>query len=70
MKLTIDLAVCTKSGECYYNHPELFRDGPDHYPELLRADAPNELESAARSAVEVCPSQAIRLIDDDTAQGA
>ncbi len=62
MKLVVDLDKCYKSGECYYNHPELFSMGEDGFPQV-RVEALNdaELRRHADEAIEVCPAAAIRL---------
>ena len=61
MKIKIDKEKCYKSGECYYNHPELFKMGDDGFPLVLIdvLDADSEIE--AREAMEVCPAVAISL---------
>lgn len=59
MHLRVDYDKCTKSGECYYNHPDLFKPGEDGFPAVLQPDVPAELEWEARGAAEVCPVQAI-----------
>tara|TARA_A100001037_G_C15035279_1_gene582924 strand:- start:569 stop:763 length:195 start_codon:yes stop_codon:yes gene_type:complete len=62
MKLLIDFEKCYKSGECYYNHPELFKMGADGYPELLVKDITDEeMVSHAEQAIEVCPAVAISM---------
>lgn len=67
MKVSIDLDKCYRSGECYYNHPELFAMGDDGDPELKLRDLDvgvvAELERHAREAAEVCPAAAIILRD-------
>jgi ferredoxin len=65
LKLRVDTRRCTKSGECYYNHPELLAAGEDGYPRVLVA----ALETArqrheAEQAIEVCPSRALALVDE------
>ncbi len=66
MKVSIDLDKCYRSGECYYNHPELFAMSDDGDPELklrdLDADLAADLERHAREAAEVCPAAAIILL--------
>lgn len=65
MKLKIDLEKCIRAGECYYNHPELFRMQDNGDPEVLVADITNaELRRHAEQAIEVCPAVAISLEDD------
>lgn len=62
MKVKIDLEKCYRSGECYYNHPELFEMGEDGVP-VVRVDdlRDADLERHAREAAEVCPAVAISL---------
>mgnify|MGYP002856043156 FL=1 len=35
MKVLVDKEKCFMSGECYYNHPELFRMDDDGYPKVI-----------------------------------
>jgi ferredoxin len=65
MKLKIDLDKCMRAGECYYNHPELFRMQDNGDPEVLVADITTaELRRHAEQAIEVCPAVAISLEED------
>ncbi len=62
MKVSVDLDKCIKAGECYYNHPTLFKVQKDGFPtvlseELITADQKTE----AQAAVDVCPAQAISI---------
>jgi ferredoxin len=59
-RLTVDLDKCIKAGECYYNHPELFKVRKDGFPDVL-IPAPEEarLVEEAEGAIAVCPAQAI-----------
>ncbi len=60
--VTVDRDKCYMSGECYYNHPELFRMDEDGYPVVLVGKIEDAaLEQHAREAAEVCPAAAIRL---------
>ena len=62
MKIKIDKEKCYKSGECYYNHPELFQMGDDGFPELVMEEVTEaELVKHATEASEVCPAGAIVL---------
>ena len=64
MKVVVDLQKCYKSGECYYNHPELFKMGEEGYPVVLVGDIQDEaLRRHAEEAMEVCPAVAISLVD-------
>jgi ferredoxin len=61
MKIKIDQDRCYMSGECYYNHPELFQRGEDGFP-VLRTDEPEgDLKKHGDEAIEVCPAAAITL---------
>lgn len=62
MKVKIDKDRCFMSGECYYNHPELFRMDDDGFPVVLISLLTNEEHRRhAREAAEVCPAVAITL---------
>ena len=64
MKVKIDKEKCFMSGECYYNHPELFKMDDDGQPIVLVDDvADAELRLHAKEAAEVCPAAAISLED-------
>ena len=62
-KLSVDSGKCIKAGECYYNHPELFKVGKDGFPIVLVEDVDAAQRDAAESAVEGCPAGAISLDD-------
>ena len=58
--LRIDFKKCIKAGECYYNHPDLFKATKNAYPTLLVGHPSTEREiREAREAADVCPSGAI-----------
>ena len=63
MKVHIDLDKCYRSGECYYNHPELFRMTESGDPELKPVDLTGDMARHARQAAEVCPAAAITVDD-------
>lgn len=65
LKLRVDTRRCHKSGECYYNHPELLAAGDDGFPRVLVAaleTARQKLE--AEQAIEVCPAQALSVVEE------
>ena len=63
MKVKIDREKCYKSGECYYNHPELFKMDDEGYPIVLVSEIEDaELQRHAEEAMEVCPAVAISLL--------
>lgn len=62
MRVTVDLKKCTKSGECYYNHPALFKVDADGFP-VVQVDPldDEDMRVEARQAAEVCPVEAIAV---------
>lgn len=62
MKVKVDREKCFMSGECYYNHPELFKMGDDGFPIVLVDDiTDDEMKRHADEAIQVCPAVAISL---------
>ena len=61
MRVLVDKEKCFMSGECYYNHPELFRMDDDGYPEVIENRLDQDLLSPAADAVQVCPAGALKL---------
>lgn len=60
--LVIDLDKCIRSGECYYNHPDLMKMNDDGTPKLLVSIITTDRQRAcAEQAIEVCPARAISL---------
>ncbi len=60
MKVRIDLDLCAMSGECYYNHPELFGLGDDGESLVKLVDLNTDgMRRHATQAAEVCPTGAI-----------
>ena len=60
--LKIDLEQCIRSGECYYNHPDLMKMSPDGSPTLLvQVIVTDRQRIEAEQAIEVCPARAISL---------
>ena len=65
MRVKVDLKKCTKSGECYYNHPELFKVDSEGFPVVLVDPLDSEdIKIEAQQAAEVCPVEAITVEDD------
>ena len=65
MKLTVDLEKCIAAGECYYNHPTILkRNDETGCPDILMAELTSDNDiREAREAAEVCPAQAIAIVD-------
>jgi ferredoxin len=65
LKLRVDTRRCYKSGECYYNHPELLAAGDDGYPRVLVPVLETQRQRhEAEQAIEVCPAQALALVNE------
>lgn len=63
-KIEIDLTQCIRSGECYYNHPEMMKMSPDGTPMLLVGVITTDRQRIeAEQAIEVCPARAISLVE-------
>ena len=63
MKVVIDKERCLMSGECYYNHPEVFRMDDEGYPVVLIDQLEQQALQRVNEAIEVCPAVAISLTD-------
>ena len=61
MQAKVDLKKCTKSGECYYNHPALFKVDSEGFPVVQAEELDEELLLDAQQAAEVCPVEAITI---------
>jgi ferredoxin len=65
LRLNVDTRRCYKAGECYYNHPELLAAGDDGFPRVLATEiATPQQKLEAEQAIEVCPSQALALVEE------
>lgn len=63
LEVVVDTELCVGSGQCALKVPEVFDQRPtDGVVELLDARPPVELHDAVRSAVELCPVGAIRVV--------
>ncbi|TDI62699.1 MAG: hypothetical protein E2O92_00675 [Alphaproteobacteria bacterium] len=64
MKITIDKDICFKTGQCFFLHKELMREGLDNYPEaLISGDIPQDRLEEAMKMAQACPSGALSLRD-------
>ncbi len=64
LRLDLDEDRCTGHGRCYDLAPALFdADARGHCVVLVAEPSPVEV-AAARLAVESCPEQALRLVED------
>lgn len=65
MRLVIDHRKCRRTGQCSYLHPERFKTDEVGAPIALVEHPGEELRAAAEEAVELCPSGAIALMEED-----
>ncbi|OBY32937.1 ferredoxin [Mycolicibacter kumamotonensis] len=65
MKLTADQNICASSGQCVGLAPRVFdqRD-EDGVVVVLDDNPPEELADAVAQAVRVCPSGAIKIVEE------
>jgi len=62
-RISIDRRACLKSGQCSYLQPSLFARDDENWPVVLvEHPSGNDIE-AAQDAIEMCPAQAISLIE-------
>jgi ferredoxin len=65
MRVAADRDVCIGSGMCLLTAPAVFdQDDDEGLVVLLSADVPAEDADAARQAVALCPSGALRLVEE------
>ena len=63
-RLIIDQEKCLNSGQCAYLQPELFELGDDGAPQVLNDHPDGDLIAKANDAIEMCPAQAISLVEE------
>lgn len=65
MKVTADQNICASSGQCVALVPRVFdqRD-EDGVVVVLDENPPEELAEAVRQAARVCPSGAIKIVEE------
>ena len=61
MKITADRSVCIGAGMCVVTAPDVFDQDDDGLVQLLIEDPEGPDAAAAREAVGLCPSGALRL---------
>lgn len=64
MRITVDRSKCTALGVCESLAPELFEVQEDGSLIILNERPEGSLCSAAREAVEGCPTEALRIEED------
>ncbi|MFE9552298.1 ferredoxin [Streptomyces sp. NPDC006692] len=61
VKVSADRNVCIGAGLCALTAPEVFAQDDDGLVELLTPDPGADRQGAARRAVGLCPSGAVRI---------
>jgi ferredoxin len=62
MKIRVDDNICDLHGQCVFTAPELFRFN-DAGDLEYQSEIPEQLEAKARTALTVCPTGAIALVE-------
>jgi ferredoxin len=63
VRITANVDVCIGAGMCVITAPAVFDQGDDGLVELLVEEPEGAAAVAAREAVALCPSGAIRVVD-------
>jgi ferredoxin len=65
MKVIVDPDRCEGNGLCVASAPEVFDLVGDDAVDIRLPNPPSELEAAVIEAVDACPKQALRLLNDN-----
>jgi ferredoxin len=66
MKVIADLEVCIGAGVCVLTAPDVFDQGADDgLVRVLVAEVPAAEERLVREAVDLCPSAALSIAEDE-----
>jgi ferredoxin len=64
MRVVADRDVCISAGNCVMVAPAVFDQDDDGIVMVLADEVPQDEEDHARDAVKLCPSGALRLVED------
>ncbi|MXY71701.1 MAG: ferredoxin [Dehalococcoidia bacterium] len=64
-KLVIERRLCLKSGQCSYLQPDVFKRDDENWPVVTIEHPEGEQIEQATDAIEMCPAQAISLVEED-----
>jgi ferredoxin len=64
MRINADTDVCVGSGQCVLTEPAVFDQDDDGIVVLLTDHPADEAAAHARTAVTLCPSQALTITDE------
>jgi ferredoxin len=62
IKIDVDMSLCQHYGQCVFEAPEIFALNEDDKLEYV-AEADESLRGNVENAVDVCPMQAIRIVE-------
>jgi ferredoxin len=62
IKIEVDMSLCQNYGQCVFEAPRIFHLNDDDKLEHL-AEANDDERDQVEAAVDVCPMQAIRIVD-------
>ncbi|MBN9624477.1 MAG: (4Fe-4S)-binding protein [Actinobacteria bacterium] len=66
MKVVADLEVCIGAGVCILTAPAVFdQNAEDGRVKVLVDEVPADEERLVREAVDLCPSGALSIVDDE-----
>ena len=63
-KLVIERRLCLKSGQCSYLQPDVFERDDENWPVVTIEHPEGEQIELANAAIEMCPAQAISLVEE------
>ncbi|GAA3952013.1 ferredoxin [Gordonia caeni] len=63
MRVEVDLDLCQGHGMCEMEAPDVFEAHRDHVV-LLNPNPDESLRAEVTAAVQYCPTQALRLVED------
>jgi ferredoxin len=64
VRIKADTDVCVGSGQCVLTEPAVFDQGDDGIVVLLTDHPDGDAAKRARDAVNLCPSQALSIVED------
>jgi ferredoxin len=64
MRIEVDRSQCQLHGQCSFSAPEVFQLVADEDDVRYDPAPPESKRAAVEEAIDVCPEQAIRLIED------
>jgi ferredoxin len=64
VRIKADTDVCVGSGQCVLTEPAVFDQGDDGIVVLLTDQPGGDAAKRARDAVNLCPSQALSIVED------